>query len=307
MLCSILGVIWPICIMEHDFNKVFDTDNPLWQEVLAIFAENDTYPKKKMRGRALHHKYPRCFSLHDGEPEDNDPDNLISLPPAQHFMVHYYYYTLAKGIYKSKMVLAFRYMMSTNEDSISELLPERARELSETYEKLSAEATQIIADACHNRSAESRKHQSETMKGRKYTEEHRNNISKGRKGIVFSEEHKQHLREASHKRILTPEQRDRMRTGLGRHWKMTEEQRRKNSERQKGRVFSEETRKKMSIAAKKRVHPPMSEATKQKLSAINKGKPGPIMSEAEKAKRSLKYTGKHWKLIDGKRVWIDVN
>ena len=90
MLCSIFRRhLAYLYFMEHDFSKVFDTDNPLWQEVLAIFAENETYPKKKMRGRALHHKYPRCFSLHDGEPEDNDPDNLISLPPAQHFMIHY--------------------------------------------------------------------------------------------------------------------------------------------------------------------------------------------------------------------------
>ena len=83
-------------IMTHDFSTVFDTDNPLWQRVLEIYEANEKYDKKIVSGRNLHHKFPRSFSKKLGEPIDNDRDNLISLSLADHFLVHYYYYKLAK-------------------------------------------------------------------------------------------------------------------------------------------------------------------------------------------------------------------
>ena len=62
----------------------------------------------------------------------------------------------------------------------------------------------------------------------------------------------------------------------------------------KGKRPSEETRKKMSEAQKGRKKPhkgiPRSEETRRK------------MSEAQKGKHKL-FKGKHWKLVDGKRVW----
>lgn len=48
--------------MTHDFSLVFDTEHEYWQKILEIFEKNECFPKKKVRGRALHHKFPRCFS-----------------------------------------------------------------------------------------------------------------------------------------------------------------------------------------------------------------------------------------------------
>ena len=75
--------------MVHDFSLVFDTENPLWKNVLEIFKRNESYPKKCVKGRSLHHKFPRSFSKLLNEDVDNDSDNLVSLPLADHFMIHY--------------------------------------------------------------------------------------------------------------------------------------------------------------------------------------------------------------------------
>lgn len=93
-----------------------------------------------------------------------------------------------------------------------------------------------------------------------------------------------------------------------------------------GVYHSEETRRKMSEALKGRVSNrkgcKLSEETKRKISEAkkckttwNKGKPGTFkgkthsgetrrkMSEARKGKKQNNRIMKHWKLVDGKRVW----
>ena len=101
---------------------------------------------------------------------------------------------------------------------------------------------------------------------------------------------------------------------LGLHMKdksKGEEHKRKISEAKKGRKrspFSEEWRRKISETSKGRKH---SEETKRKISEHNarywKGKIHSEeykkrMSESCKGKPSSRK-GKHWKLVDGKRVW----
>ena len=78
----------------------------------------------------------------------------------------------------------------------------------------------------------------------------------------------------------------------------------------KGKPHSEEAKRKISEALKGKKLGPMTEETKKKLSEAMKGKPsgnkgkklGP-MTEEHKAKISAANKGKHWKLVDGKRVW----
>ena len=79
------------------------------------------------------------------------------------------------------------------------------------------------------------------------------------------------------------------------------------SEAKKGKLRSEETKRKISEALKGKKH---SEETKRKISEANKGernpnygKKGKPLSEEAKRKLSEAYKGKHWKLVDGKRVW----
>ncbi len=92
--------------------------------------------------------------------------------------------------------------------------------------------------------------------------------------------------------------------GEGHSGPFSEEHKKKLSEINKGRTFSEEHKKKLSESHirkntwSKCKH--LSEEAKKKLSEINKGK---IMSEEAKKKMSEAKKGKHWKLVDGKRVW----
>lgn len=129
--------------MEHDFSIVFETDNPYWQRVLDIFAKNEKYEKKVVSNRNLHHKFPRSFSKLLGEPVDNDKDNLISLSLADHFLVHYYYYLLAKKGYRQSMATAFTFMAKKG---LKYMTPETAEAMAKDYADARAIANQHVGD-----------------------------------------------------------------------------------------------------------------------------------------------------------------
>ena len=156
-----------------------------------------------------------------------------------------------------------------------------------------------------------------SFKGRTFSEETRKKMSESHKGIPLSEKQRRKLSESLKGRSSPMK---------GRFH--TEETRKKMSDngkgKNKGRTFSEETRKKMSESHKgiplseeqrrnMRGRPawnkgmPCSEETKRKISEANKGNPGPWegkqLSEETKRKISEAHKGKHWKLIDGKRVY----
>ena len=140
--------------MNHDFSLVFETDNEYWKRVMDIFDRNEQYPKKIVKGRNLHHKFPRSFSKKLGEEVDNDKDNLISLSLADHFLVHYYYYKLAKKGYRQSMATAFTFMAKK---SIKYMSPDTAEMIAKDYE----EATHEVWN-----------------KGKTCSDEHREKISK---------------------------------------------------------------------------------------------------------------------------------
>ena len=96
--------------------------------------------------------------------------------------------------------------------------------------------------------------------------------------------------------------------------RLSEEIRKKMSEskkgnsNRKGKHHSEEARKKLSEACKGRR---LSEETRKKISESKKGnsnRKGKHHSEETRKKMSEslkgKFKGRHWKLIDGKRVWL---
>ena len=118
--------------MNHDFSLVFETDNEYWKRIMDIFERNEQYPKKIVKGRNLHHKFPRSFSKKLGEEVDNDKDNLISLSLADHFLVHYYYYKLAKKGYRQSMATAFTFMAKK---SIKYMSPDTAEMIAKDYEE----------------------------------------------------------------------------------------------------------------------------------------------------------------------------
>ena len=118
--------------MQHDFSIVFDTENPLWEKVIEIYKNNEKYPKKIVSGRNLHHKFPRSFSKKFGEKVDNESDNLVSLIPSDHFLIHYYYYKLAKKGYRAPMALAFSLMAR---DKMKTISPETAEAIAKDFEE----------------------------------------------------------------------------------------------------------------------------------------------------------------------------
>lgn len=201
--------------MTHDFSIVFDTENPLWNRVLEIFEKNEKYEKKVVSNRNLHHKFPRSFSKKMGEPVDNDKDNLISLSLAEHFLVHYYYYLLAKKGYRQSMATAFTFMAKKG---LKYMTPETAEAMAKDYEEardianqgrpLSEETKRKIGEVHKGKvvSEETRKKLSEAHKGKKrrpFTDETKRKMSeakKGRKCRSFTEEHKRKISESVKKR-----------------------------------------------------------------------------------------------------------
>ena len=231
--------------MKHDFNVVFDTENEYWKRVAEIFEKNEKYPKKRVSNRNLHHKFPRSFSKMLGEPVDNDPDNLISLSLADHFLVHYYYYLLARKGFRQRMATAFIFM---SKKSLKYITPETAELMAREYEE-----AKVIAD----------QYNSERNTGKKLSEETKRKMSESRTGMIRNPH--------------------------------TEETKKKISEKQKGNKYH--------------LGKPHSEESKRKNSESHLGhvpwNKGIGCRKETKEKLSVRYKGKHWKLVDGKRVWYD--
>ena len=153
--------------MEHDFSLVFETDNEYWKRVMDIFERNEQYPKKIVKGRNLHHKFPRSFSKKLGEEVDNDKDNLISLSLADHFLVHYYYYKLAKKGFRQSMATAFTFMAKK---SIKYMSPDTAEMIAKDYEEAANELKSALKEYYKTHEV--------WNKGKTYSDEYREKISK---------------------------------------------------------------------------------------------------------------------------------
>ena len=143
-------------------------------------------------------------------------------------------------------------------------------------------------------------------KGFHHSEETRRKMSKTRKGHKVSEETRRKLSEANKGKIISEEQRKKH-SELLKGRQLSEETKRKISEANKGKnkpMRSEEHRKHLSETHKGINHPNYgkhrSEETKRKISEAHKGK---CLSEEHRKKLSESHKGKHYKIIDGKRVW----
>ena len=97
-----------------------------------------------------------------GEPVDNDSDNLISLSLADHFLVHYYYYLLAKKGYRQRMATAFTFMAKKG---LKFMTPETAEQMAADYEE-----AQVIANQFN-------RERSNAHKGHPHTDEAKLKIS----------------------------------------------------------------------------------------------------------------------------------
>lgn len=164
--------------MIHDYSLVFDTESPYWQKVLDIFEKNEKYEKKVVSNRNLHHKFPRSFSKKLGEEVDNDKDNLISLTISDHFLVHYYYYLLAKKGYRQAMALAFSFMAKK---CLKYITPETAESMAKDYEEAQCISNQGHSDETKQKMSVSKK---------KFYENEENRISNSKMKLGKPHPHK---------------------------------------------------------------------------------------------------------------------
>lgn len=223
--------------MKHNWENYFDTSSEYWKKVEKIYEDNESFPKKVVKDRNLHHKFPRSFSKKDGIDIDNDDDNLVSLSLADHFRVHYYLWKCSLKGYRSMMALAFTLM---RKKMVKYATDDTIEQLAKDYENAMRDALEVMSESKKGKhhSAETRKKMREAKKGKpgpnkgkKFSEETRRKMSEAAKGRTFSEETRRKLREAN-----------------------------------KGKKFSEETKKKMSEA-----HKNMSEEHKKNIGEAMKG------------------------------------
>lgn len=208
--------------MKHNWENYFDISSEYWKKVEKIYEDSESFPKKVVKERNLHHKFPKSFSKKDGTDIDNDDDNLVSLSLADHFRVHYYLWKSAKKGYRSMMAKAFVFM---RKKAVVYATDETIEQLANDYEEATKEAAEAnkgkkMSEETKKKIAEAHKGKPSGNKGKHFSEESKKKNMEAHKGKRFSEEHKKNIGEA-------------MKGKLGPN---------------KGKKFSEETRRKMAEA-----------------------------------------------------------
>jgi hypothetical protein len=100
--------------------KCFDIQNPYFLKMMALIAENQQFEKVVTTGRELHHVVFRSYFKKMNLPIDNSPDNLVSLKPRDHFLIHFYGWKCSKKIIRSSAACAFMMMCRTSLKGISD-------------------------------------------------------------------------------------------------------------------------------------------------------------------------------------------
>ena len=220
--------------MVHNWENYFDISSEYWKKVEKIYEENESFPKKVVKERNLHHKFPRSFSKKDGVGVDNDEDNLVSLSLADHFRVHYYLWKCALKGYRSMMARAFAFM---RKKAVVYATDETIEQIARDYEEAMREAAKASSESKKGKytgednpfygkhhSTETRKKLSDSWDYDKhFTTETRKKISEGNKGKKFSEEHKKKIGTANKGRRHSEEAKRKISeanriNNIGRHW-----------------------------------------------------------------------------------------
>ena len=181
--------------MNHKWENYFDTESEYWKKIQKIYEENESFPKKVVKDRNLHHKFPKSFSKKDDAGIDNDEDNLVSLSLADHFRVHYYLWKCSKKGYRGMMAMAFTLM---RKKMVKYATDETIEQLAKDYENAMKDAAEVKSKAHKGkkRSEETRKKISESMKGHQVSEEYKKKLSESMKGHQVSSETKKKIAKA---------------------------------------------------------------------------------------------------------------
>lgn len=245
----------------------------------------------------LHHIIPKSIG------GDNSQNNLVNLTAREHFLCHWLLTKFTKNNEKRKMSYALWLMMNMENQyhqrykissKIYSLLKEnlalvfseqqtgRARS-EETKQKISKTRKKLISEGKLKVNENKEKYIiiSEKRKGRKISEETKLKIGKAHKGKIISQEQIEFLKI----------------TNTGKTW--SEESKKKLSN-----TLTDQYQNKDRTPAKGMLGKKLSLEAREKISKANKGK---ILSDEHKDKLRNINKGKTWKIIDGKRVWIERN
>ena len=222
--------------MIHNWENYFDISSEYWKKVEKIYEENESFPKKVVKERNLHHKFPRSFSKKEGVDVDNDEDNLVSLSLADHFRVHYYLWKCAKKGYRGMMAMAFTLM---RKKAVVYATDETIEQIARDYENAMKDVAEAISKANKGKkmSEESKKKMSEAKKGKpgpnkgkKFSTETRKKMSEAKKG-ENSQWYGKQLYEETKKKMSEAKKGNKNALGCNR----SEETRNKTSEAMKGK------------------------------------------------------------------------
>lgn len=192
--------------MKHNWENYFDISSEYWKKVEKIYEENESFPKKVVKERNLHHKFPRSFSKKDAADIDNDDDNLVSLSLADHFRVHYYLWKSAKKGYRSMMAMAFTLMRKkavvyATDETIEQIAQDYETAMKEAYEASSkAQKGKHLSEEMRKKMSEAQKGRPSPLKGKHQSEETNKKRSEALKGHSVSEETRQKMSEAARNR-----------------------------------------------------------------------------------------------------------
>ena len=238
--------------MIHNWENYFDTSSEYWKKVERIYEENESFPKKVVKERNLHHKFPRSFSKKDGTEIDNDEDNLVSLSLADHFRVHYYLWKSSKKGYRGMMAKAFVFM---RKKMVAYASDETIEMLAKDYENAMKEAARASSEANKgennpfygkHHSAETRKKLSEINKGKHTGEDNpfygKHHAAETRKKLSDSWDYDKHFSTETLKKM----------SEAHKGKKFSEEHKKKIGASRKGKKMSEEFCRKMSVS--NRIH-----------------------------------------------------
>ena len=161
--------------MEHNWESYFDISSEYWKKVEKIYEESESFPKKVVKERNLHHKFPRSFSKKDGAEIDNDDDNLVSLSLADHFRVHFYLWKCSKKGYRGMMAKAFVFM---RKKAVAYATDETIEQLAKDYEEAMKEAAEQHSKALKGK----RTGKDNPFYGKHHSEEAKNKNAEAHKG-----------------------------------------------------------------------------------------------------------------------------